>query len=627
MSSNDTLLEGGRNSAPPALASSAITRNISLLRQFQLNRKQQSEAEAQRSSQRQKLIDLKRAQTTTLLAQKGYQRRLLRQRRSEQVTCVALSAHDDVSSSRHFFQKARLKNAKDRSNHSKPALQPNPIQSTFNKKRSKPKTTLLTSIKSSPDSPPKSFYVHPSSYYSDLISFLLSAGWIAAKNQSSANLVFTGRRIDIDFNSVVDGQILNHFPNTFSITTKLELINTLKSSFWFGSHCSYFFPACFNLKEPADVDAFLIDFVSSRAVSILNSFVLDSESVCDSMLSTAFAFISSYCDFLELESHSTFPLEVLSQHDVDVLFEGKFSMDSFLKSLNLSEPNAICFTQSSIQSQHQVTISTVNSLLKRLSFSFPQLSIISTQSLYILKPGGKSRGRGIQVVRELEEMTKVIEGSCDSWIVQKYLERPLLINRKKFDIRQWVLVVNNPVFSIYLFGEFYVRLCGVDYDHLHLDNLVHLTNFAVQGSSNMCDSEDLIWSMDQLSEYFAGEEGLVEKFQSRMKEIVKATILPASEQLQGKGKVFEVFGFDFMIDQLFNVFLIECNSSPALSKSSSVLGRLIHEMMISTGQLVLGERQKKWIKVYSEQRQSLHSYFNIDSKSLVVEAKKCKQCK
>lgn len=45
---------------------------------------------------------------------------------------------------------------------------------------------------------------------------------------------------------------------------------------------------------------------------------------------------------------------------------------------------------------------------------------------------------------------------------------------------------------------------------------------------------------------------------------------------------FEIFGFDFMIDDDFTVYLIEANTNPCLETNSSVLSRLIPVMLDSS---------------------------------------------
>jgi len=42
---------------------------------------------------------------------------------------------------------------------------------------------------------------------------------------------------------------------------------------------------------------------------------------------------------------------------------------------------------------------------------------------------------------------------------------------------------------------------------------------------------------------------------------------------------FEIFGFDFMIDSAFNLWLIEINCNPCLEESSPLLERLIPRMI------------------------------------------------
>jgi len=42
---------------------------------------------------------------------------------------------------------------------------------------------------------------------------------------------------------------------------------------------------------------------------------------------------------------------------------------------------------------------------------------------------------------------------------------------------------------------------------------------------------------------------------------------------------FEVFGYDFMIDEDFKVYLIEVNTNPCLETSCPLLARIIQEML------------------------------------------------
>lgn len=66
-----------------------------------------------------------------------------------------------------------------------------------------------------------------------------------------------------------------------------------------------------------------------------------------------------------------------------------------------------------------------------------------------------------------------------TFIIQKYIEKPFLINKRKFDIRVWVLV--NQDMEVFFFKEGYVRTSGSEYRLDNCENpFVHLTNNAVQ---------------------------------------------------------------------------------------------------------------------------------------------------
>jgi len=121
----------------------------------------------------------------------------------------------------------------------------------------------------------------------------------------------------------------------------------------------------------------------------------------------------------------------------------------------------------------------------------PQATLNGRQNLWIIKPAGKSRGRGIQVKGSLVEIlafvtdTRGLNGhSTERWIVQKYIEDPLLIQGRKFDIRQWVLVSDWNPLTVWMYDQCYLRFALAKYTTDNLgDKYAHLCNNCVQSTA------------------------------------------------------------------------------------------------------------------------------------------------
>ena len=67
----------------------------------------------------------------------------------------------------------------------------------------------------------------------------------------------------------------------------------------------------------------------------------------------------------------------------------------------------------------------------------------------------------------------------------------------------------------------------------------------------------------------------------QMKKFAADTIKAVSRKIdpQRRHCSFEIFGYDFMIDESMKVWLIEVNTNPCLELSSPLLARLIPSML------------------------------------------------
>lgn len=92
--------------------------------------------------------------------------------------------------------------------------------------------------------------------------------------------------------------------------------------------------------------------------------------------------------------------------------------------------------------------------------------------MWIMKPGSMSRGRGIEVHTDLSDIISRMQVTTNIsiWIVQKYIERPLVILDKKFDIRQWVLISSIEPLTIWVWKTPYVRFTSQDYNPANAKN-------------------------------------------------------------------------------------------------------------------------------------------------------------
>jgi len=189
------------------------------------------------------------------------------------------------------------------------------------------------------------------------------------------------------------------------------------------------------------------------------------------------------------------------------------------------------------------------------------------------------------------------------------LDKPLLIDGYKFDLRVYALVLSVDPLRIYCFNDGLVRLCTEKYKRPTNRNIknhfIHLTNYAI-------NKKNATFSSHQDKEFSSGykrcfkwfnkfleEKGFsVKKFWSKTHGIIIKTIISvlatlkqnyrtcmASEQ-HGPFCCFEILGFDIMLDDKANPWLIEVNHSPSFNTDTELDYSVKYRLLSETLQLL-----------------------------------------
>ena len=222
----------------------------------------------------------------------------------------------------------------------------------------------------------------------------------------------------------------------------------------------------------------------------------------------------------------------------------------------------------------------IEQIIQKISLNLPQYILEGSKNVWIVKPGGLSRGRGVHCIDQLNDILSNVK-PCNQTIIQKYIENPLIINGRKFDIRQWVLVTDLNPLTVWIFETPYVRFGAENY---HIDDFKNifsqLTGNSIAKHSdkfNTGEVEGDMWENEQFREYLKknyGGDPWVE-IQKKIEKIVILSLECAKHKLFNRKNNFEVFGFDIMLDDKLNVYLIEINASPDWTYSTKVTEKLV----------------------------------------------------
>jgi tubulin polyglutamylase TTLL1 len=228
-------------------------------------------------------------------------------------------------------------------------------------------------------------------------------------------------------------------------------------------------------------------------------------------------------------------------------------------------------------------------------------------SVWIMKPTDKARGIGIFIINKLAQIKKWAKenkpqqfsyANCrDTYVVSRYIDNPLLIGHKKFDLRIYVLVTSWKPLVAYKHELGFARFCAVKYssDVDELDNsFIHLTNVSIQKyGEDYNEKNGGKWSLKNLITYLYATKG--QEATQLLLHQIDSTIIHSLRSVQhlmiSDKHCFECYGYDIIIDDNLRPWLIEVNASPSLSATTHSDKMMKHTLINDIINLVVPENQ------------------------------------
>ncbi|KAF6214643.1 hypothetical protein GE061_009386 [Apolygus lucorum] len=410
---------------------------------------------------------------------------------------------------------------------------------------------------------------------------------------------------NIDWNTLCKNTLVSRFPRVY-FTTKVGICTYLQQSHWFCEEGVSFtkFPRCYNISNGDDLDIFVRDFRITACLGLLKKLIQEVDEDKDIFSDAGKIPLKA----VEFAVKRCWEVVAKDEHeDIDAVTEEQVwdhQWDQFLTHYYQFVHENLKFIDA-VPTQIHEMYACAKVALESIAPHWPQIHMDGTNDLWIVKPGAKSRGRGILVFNKLEDIVSRVSTFNNNevrFVVQKYIERPLLIYNTKFDIRQWFLVTSVYPLTIWMYKESYLRFCSQLFSLTNMHESVHLSNNAIQCKYKNTQKRDRalpdenMWDCYTFKTYLR-TIGFSDSWEtviySGMRESITGALLAAQEHMEHRRNCFELYGADFMLTEDLVPWLIEINSSPCMSPTTSVTARMCSQCLEDVIRVVIDKRIDK----------------------------------
>ena len=169
---------------------------------------------------------------------------------------------------------------------------------------------------------------------------------------------------------------------------------------------------------------------------------------------------------------------------------------------------------------------------------------------YIVKPISTCGGKGITIINKNN-----LKKEYKNHIIQRYIENPYLIDGHKFDIRVNVLYIDKKV---YVYHKTTFRLASKKYNYNNqTDIFAGLTNFSLHKNEKYIIFPENYMNKKEYNKLFSKLKDITKQFFQFLQKEIKMDFWNDKDN-----HYFNLFGFDYLIDDNGKIWLLEVNKRP-----------------------------------------------------------------
>ena len=224
--------------------------------------------------------------------------------------------------------------------------------------------------------------------------------------------------------------------------------------------------------------------------------------------------------------------------------------------------------------------------------------------VWLFKPSRDSFGNGVEIINNY---THTKNSLYYNFLISRYIMNPMLIKNKKFDVRAYVLVTGMNPLKIYFYKDGYLKIpvknFTLNYKYIK-DVCVHITTSdpnincykkkEYKYDTNIYDENSNFWSY-MFFERYCNKYGINYTYiMEQMKDIFIKTFISLNSDFIHLIKdnnlhdrnLFQLYGFDLLIDNNYKVYLLELNRNPSMRGGHAVADYIYENIIADTLNIV-----------------------------------------